>query len=159
LAHAHHGDHAVHFEIVNPLQHDHHHHAHDADCDCGHAHVPTAKDVSGKWSWGKAFSLAFAVGIRPCTGALLVLVFANALGLYWAGIVSTFVMALGTFITVSCVAALAVYSKQLAEKLASRDTKWLGFMATALRFGGGIAILLFGAILFVASLYGPTGSM
>jgi len=161
LAHAHHGDNAVHFEIVNPLPHEHHHHhhAHDADCDCGHAHVPMAKDVSGKWSWGKAFSLAFAVGIRPCTGALLVLVFANALGLYWAGIVSTFVMALGTFITVSCVAALAVYSKQLAERLAARDTKWLGAMATALRFGGGVAILLFGGILFVASLYGPTGSM
>lgn len=149
----------VHFEILNPVGHGHHDHVHDADCDCGHAHVPTARDVSGSWSWRKAFTLAFAVGIRPCTGALLVLVFANALGLYWAGVVSTFVMAFGTFITVSCVAALAVYSKQLAERLASRDASWLSFMGTAMRFGGGIAIMLFGTILFVASLYGPTGSM
>jgi nickel/cobalt transporter (NicO) family protein len=157
-----HGNHShdhsglVHFEIVNPLDHDH---EHDADCDCGHVHVPTARDVSGKWSWSKAFSLAFAVGIRPCTGALLVLVFANALGLYWAGVVSTFVMAFGTFITVSCVAALAVYSKQLAEKMAARDAKWLGYMGTAMRLGGGLAIFLFGTILFLASLNGPTGSM
>jgi ABC-type nickel/cobalt efflux system permease component RcnA len=151
---------AVHFEIVNPLPAAHgHDHVHDANCDCGYAHVPTAKDVAGPWSWRKAFSLAFAVGIRPCTGALLVLVFANALGLYWAGIASTFVMAAGTFITVSCVAALAVYSKQLAEKLAGRDGKWLGRLGTTLRFGGGLAILLFGCILFTASLYGPTGSM
>jgi nickel/cobalt exporter len=150
----------VHFEITQHLTHNHdHNHIHDADCDCGHAHVPTAKDVSGAWSWGKAFTLAFAVGIRPCTGALLVLVFANALGLYWAGIASTFAMAVGTFITVSCVAALAVYSKQLAERLASRDTKWLGYFATAMRFGGGVAIMLFGTILFLASLYGPTGGM
>ncbi len=151
----------VHFEIVNPTSphHHDHHHDHGADCDCGHAHVPTARDVSGKWSWRKAFTLAFAVGIRPCTGALLVLVFANALGLYWAGVVSTFVMAFGTFITVSCVAALAVYSKQLAEKLAARDARWLGRMGTLMRFGGGLGIMVFGAVLFMASLYGPTGSM
>jgi ABC-type nickel/cobalt efflux system permease component RcnA len=160
VAHAHEASHSHHFEIIQPLNHGHvHNHDHGADCDCGHAHVPTAKDVSGKWSWGKAFSLAFAVGIRPCTGALLVLVFANALGLYWAGIASTFVMAVGTFITVSCVAALAVYSKQLAERLAARDTKWLGYFASFMRFGGGLAILLFGCILFLASLYGPTGGM
>ncbi len=151
----------VHFEIVNPIGRDSHSHDHDhgADCDCGHAHVPTARDVSGAWSWRKAFTLAFAVGIRPCTGALLVLVFANALGLYWAGVVSTFVMAFGTFITVSCVAAVAVYSKQLAERLAAGDAKWLGRMGTVMRFGGGLGIMLFGAILFMASLYGPTGSM
>ena len=57
------------------------------------------------------------------------------------------------------IAALAVYSKQLAERLASRDARWLSFMGIAMRFGGGIAIMLFGAILFMASLYGPTGSM
>ena len=56
-----------HFEIVNHLSHDH-----GPDCDCGHAHVPTARDVSASLTWSKAFSLAFAVGIRPCTGALLV---------------------------------------------------------------------------------------
>jgi nickel/cobalt exporter len=151
---------AVRFEITHPLNAGHVHvHEHGADCDCGHAHVPTAKDVAGKWSWGKAFSLAFAVGIRPCTGALLVLVFANALGLYWAGIASTFAMAVGTFITVSCVAAVAVYSKKLAERLAARDTKWMGYLGTAMRLGGGLGIMLFGTILFLASLNGPTGGM
>lgn len=151
---------AVHFEITHPMSVGHVHiHDHGADCECGHAHVPTARDVAGAWSWGKAFSLAFAVGIRPCTGALLVLVFANAWGLYWAGIASTFAMAVGTFITVSCVAALAVYSKQLAERLAARDTKWMGYLGTAMRLGGGLGILLFGTILFLASLYGPTGGM
>jgi len=148
----------LHFEIVNLLPVGPGH-VHGPDCGCDHAHLPAAADVREAWSWGKAFSLAFAVGIRPCTGALLVLIFANALGLYWAGVLSTFVMAFGTFLTVSAVASIAVYSKKLAERLAARDTRWLGRLTTALRLGGGVAIFLFGTVLFVASLYGPVGNM
>ena len=147
-----------HFEITNPLPAQAGH-VHGPDCGCDHAHLPAAADVREAWSWGKAFSLAFAVGIRPCTGALLVLIFANALGLYWAGVLSTFVMAFGTFLTVSAVASIAVYSKKLAQRLAARDTRWLGRLATTLRLGGGIAIFLFGAVLFMASLSGPVGNM
>jgi ABC-type nickel/cobalt efflux system permease component RcnA len=132
--------------------HDHGHHTHDADCASGHAHVPEARQVKGEWSLGKALSLAFAVGIRPCSGALLVLIFANTLGLYWAGITSTLVMALGTAITVSVIAAIAVYSKKLALSLAKRDDTWLGHAAFALRLGGGLAIIALGGILFWGSL-------
>ena len=57
----------------------------------------------------------FVLGVRLCTGAFLVLVFANVLGIYWAVVVSTLMMAIGAYITVSCVAALAVYSKVSAE--------------------------------------------
>ncbi|TMJ41883.1 MAG: nickel/cobalt transporter, partial [Alphaproteobacteria bacterium] len=99
--HAHHHDHHDHHGHDHHDHHGHKHdHHHEADCACGHAHVPQARQVKGEWSLTKALSLAFAVGIRPCSGALLVLIFANTLGLYWAGVTSTFVMALGTAITV-----------------------------------------------------------
>ncbi len=131
--------------------HDHHHdHVHDEHC--GHAHVAEAKQVRGEWSLTKAFSLAFAVGIRPCTGAILVLILANALGIYWAGVASTLVMAIGTFLTVSVIAAIAVYSKKLAMRLASRDDRWLDWLGFALRIGGGLAIAGFGGLLFWGSL-------
>lgn len=153
----HHHDHSHHHA------HDHgHHHAHDhgdANCGCGHAHVPEATQVRGEWSLTKAASLAFAVGIRPCSGALLVLIFANSLGLYWAGVTSTFVMALGTAITVSIIAAIAVYSKKLAISLAKRDETWLGYAAFALRLGGGLVIIALGGILFWGSLYSTNMSM
>jgi nickel/cobalt transporter (NicO) family protein len=139
--------------------HDHHEHHHVHDEHCGHAHVAEAKQVRGDWSFTKAFSLAFAVGIRPCTGALLVLVLANALGIYWAGVASTFVMAIGTFITVSAIAAIAVYSKKLATRLAARDDKWLGRLAFTLRLGGGVAIAGLGGLLFLGSLGRSTGMM
>jgi nickel/cobalt transporter (NicO) family protein len=137
--------------------HDHHHHDHDHDQhvhdeNCGHAHVAEPMQVRGQWSLAKAFSLAFAVGIRPCTGAILVLILANALGIYWAGVASTLVMAVGTFLTVSTIATIAVYSKKLAMRLASRDDKWLGWLAFALRVGGGVAIACVGTLLFLGSL-------
>jgi len=137
-----------------PLQvhHDHYHHDHVHNENCGHAHVAEAKQVRGQWTFTKAFSLAFAVGIRPCTGAILVLILANALGIYWAGVASTLVMAIGTFLTVSVIAAIAVYSKKLAMRLASRDDKWLDWLGFTLRMGGGLAIAGLGGLLFLASL-------
>ena len=137
--------------------HEHHHHDHVHDEHCGHVHVAEAKQVRGEWSLTKAFSLAFAVGIRPCTGAILVLILANALGIYWAGVASTLVMAIGTFLTVSAIAAIAVYSKKLAMRLAGRDDKWLGRLAFVLRLGGGVAIAGLGGLLFLGSLGRTTG--
>ncbi len=130
-------------------RHDHGHRGHDRH---DHAHVPEARQMKGAWSLTRAFSLAFAVGIRPCTGAILVLIFANAAGLYWAGIASTFAMAAGTFLTVSAIAAVAVYSKKFAMRLARRDDRWLDWLGFALRLGGGAAIAFLGAILFLGSL-------
>jgi nickel/cobalt transporter (NicO) family protein len=134
------------------VHHDHHHHDHVHDENCGHAHVAEAKQVRGQWSLAKAFSLALAVGIRPCTGAILVLILANALGIYWAGVASTLVMAIGTFLTVSVIAAIAVYSRKLAMRLASRDDRWLDWLGFALRIGGGLAIAGLGGLLFWGSL-------
>ena len=82
------------------------------------AHLPAAAELQGDWSWRRALALAFAVGVRPCTGAILVLVFAIGQGLLWAGVLSTFAMALGTAITVSVLAASAVGFRELAARLA-----------------------------------------
>ena len=133
-------------------------HLHGPDCGCGHTHLPEARDLKGDFSLAKAFSLAFAVGIRPCTGAILVLLFANGLGLFWVGIASTFAMAIGTFITVSSIAAIAVYGKKLAARLMRGNSGLIDRMGIGLRLAGGLAIVFFGVILFLGSL-GSTGTM
>ena len=71
-----------------------------------------------------------AVGLRPCSGAILVLVFALAQGIFWAGIAATFVMGLGTAITVAAIATLTVTATGLAARLAATRT---GYGALALR--------------------------
>ncbi len=143
--------------VAAPAGHSHHHHhnhSHGADCDCGHGHMPGAADVTGAWSLRRAFAIAFAVGIRPCSGAILALLASSAIGIYWAGIASTLVMAIGTAITVSAIACIAVTSRNLAMQLASGSSLWLARTAFALKFFGGLFIALVGGLLFWATWTG-----
>ncbi|MFM9851045.1 MAG: nickel/cobalt transporter [Hyphomicrobiaceae bacterium] len=134
--------------------HDHgHHHAHDHSC-CDHAHIPDPKQLEGAWSWRKALPIAFAVGVRPCTGAILVLVFAIGQGLLWAGVFATFAMALGTAITVSALAALAVGSRELAVRIGNGGGGERVRLIAGI--GGSALVMLMGVVLFVGSLNGAT---
>ena len=132
-----------------------HHHAHDghdhSDC-CGHAHMPDPKDLEGPWSWRKAVPLALAIGIRPCTGAIAILIFSLSQGLLWAGVFATFAMALGTAITVSALAVVAVGSRDLAAWLGGGQSGWGWHVRTAAGIGGALAVIAFGLILFIGSL-------
>jgi nickel/cobalt exporter len=141
--------------------HDHHDHQHDADgaC-CGHAHMPDPKQLEGPLSWSKAIAIALSVGIRPCTGAILVLIFALSQGLLIAGVFATFAMALGTAITVSILASLAVGSRELAKRMAGGESRMAGAVATGAGLLGSTLVLLMGATFFVASLgSGTTGPL
>src|SRR4029453_10124721 len=92
--------------------HAHHHHDHDDHASAwGHAHAPEPEELAGPGGWKRGLSAIVAVGLRPCSGAILVLVFALAQGLFWTGVVSTFIMGLGTAITVGGVATIAVLPK------------------------------------------------
>eukprot|EP01037_Dinobryon_pediforme_P007376 gene7374-7442_t len=92
---------------------DHHHVDHVHDAHCGHFHAPEPVTLGAGFSWRSAVMTVFAAGSRPCSGAILVLVFALAQGIYWAGIVATLAMSLGTAITTGALASMAVLSKKL----------------------------------------------
>jgi nickel/cobalt transporter (NicO) family protein len=147
-AHNHHGH--------NHHGHNHHGHDHKSHDHHGHAHAPDPQALRGDWSLTKAISLAFAVGIRPCTGAILVLVGANLVGLYWAGVLATLAMGLGVFLTIAAIAALSVYAKSLAMKLAANDSKRLAQAAFTLRLLGGVAIAALGSLMFFGALKNGT---
>jgi ABC-type nickel/cobalt efflux system permease component RcnA len=144
--------------------HDHsHEHDHGHDAHHGHHHAPgeacnhivDARELAGPFSWRKVMAVVFSVGIRPCSGAILVLVFAVTQGLFWAGVAATFAMAFGTAITVAALATAALGSRELALKLGGTGGRWANAVWTACTIGGSIVILLFGSLLFAASL-GPT---
>ena len=113
--HAHDHDHHDHGH-----DHQHHHHAPGEACD----HIVDARQLAGPFSWRKVMAVVFSVGIRPCTGAILVLVFAVTQGVFWAGVGATFAMALGTAITVAVLATLALGSRELALKLGGGKCIW-----------------------------------
>lgn len=127
-------------------------HVHDESCGCGHGHAPAAAAVRGEWSLKRAFAMAFAVGIRPCSGAILVLVASNSLGLFWAGVASTLAMGFGVFLTIAGIASLAVYAKSSALRLVSTDNPTMGFLVRWGKMAVGIAIAAFGGLLFLGSL-------
>ncbi|MGB3448450.1 MAG: nickel/cobalt transporter, partial [Xanthobacteraceae bacterium] len=114
MAHHHHGDgHAHHHDHHHGDGHHHHHHDHGDHC--GHSHGPEPGELAGPGGWKRGLVAVAAVGIRPCSGAILVLVFALAQGLFWTGVAATFVMGLGTAITVAAIATLAVSAKGVAR--------------------------------------------
>lgn len=114
---AHHRDHAHHHH--DHARHDHSHHHDDHASAFGHAHGPEPQELAGPGGWRRGLTAIVAVGLRPCSGAILVLVFALAQGLFWAGVASTFIMGLGTAITVTVIATLAVSAKGLARRFAT----------------------------------------
>jgi ABC-type nickel/cobalt efflux system permease component RcnA len=150
----HHHDHAHHdHDHAHGQDHHHdyhHHHAPGEACD----HIVDARQLAGPFSWRKVMAVVFSVGIRPCTGAILVLVFAVTQGLFWAGVAATFAMALGTAITVAVLATLALGSRELALKLGGTNSTWANAVWTTCTIGGAVIIFLFGLLLFLASL-GP----
>jgi nickel/cobalt transporter (NicO) family protein len=156
--HAHdHGDHQHHHHDHAPAQaiavHDHmpgHAHAehddpgHVHDEHCGHSHGPEPTQLSGPGGWRRGFGAVLTVGIRPCSGAILVLVFALAQGLFWAGVAATFVMGLGTAITVATIAVIAVSAKGLALRMTAGREGSGALVMRGVEFGAAGLVLLFG---------------
>ncbi len=127
-------------------RHDHdHHHDHDHDEHCGHSHGPVPGELAGPGGWRRGFGAIFAVGLRPCSGAILVLVFALAQGLFWAGVAATFVMGLGTAVTVAAIAVVAVSAKDLARRLSGAKEGGGALLMRGVEFGAAGLVLLFGA--------------
>jgi len=133
-----------------------HPHAHTAGevCEvCGHAHVPSVAMVAGEeFSLASAWTAIIAVGLRPCTGALFVLTFCFLNGLYLGGALSVLGMSIGTAITVSILATIAVMAKGTAMKIAGDGSAglWIG---NAVELLAAIFVILFGLLFLLASLY------
>ncbi len=125
-------------------QHEHEHRA------CSHIPAPQAAARPGLKG---AAAAIVSVGLRPCSGALIVLVFALSQGIFWAGIASTFIMAVGTAITVASLAGIAVGAKWLARRIVGGgEGRMAARIMLALELLAALAITASGAILFVGSL-------
>lgn len=151
LSHAGHQHGHHHFHADHALD-DHPHTAGAVCTTCGHAHAPDPSMLKGEqFHLREAWSAVVAVGLRPCSGALIVLTFALLNGLYLGGILSVFAMSIGTAITVSILATLAVTAKSVAVRYASNG-------ASAMRITNGIEIfgasmvLVLGLLLLGAAL-------
>jgi nickel/cobalt exporter len=97
----------------HPQGHGHgHDHGHIHGPECGHAHGPSLQEVEQVSGWRDAALLVGGIAMRPCSGALFVLVLTWQLGIAVAGVVGAFVMGLGTALVTVGVALLAVWARE-----------------------------------------------
>ena len=147
--HAHHG---------HAHRHDHGHghgpdhgDAHGPPCDHLHAPTPAMLATSG---WRANLAIVLSMGMRPCTGAILVLVLAFALDLLWVGVAAVLAMSLGTGIALVTMGVLVIKARQWAiARLGAREGQ-AHLVVDGLAFAGGCAVLLLGVSLLAAS-FGP----
>jgi ABC-type nickel/cobalt efflux system permease component RcnA len=140
--HHHHHDPGYDHHYHHHVHHHHDDHVHDEHC--GHSQGPTPDQLAGPGGWQRGLGAIVAVGLRPCSGAILVLVFALAQGLFWAGVAATFVMGIGTAITVATIAVIAVSAKGLAQRLSAGREGGGTLIMRGIEFGAAGLVLLFG---------------
>jgi nickel/cobalt exporter len=127
-----------------------HDHMHDHELDVlpwGHAHGPLPQELGGPGGWRRGLSAIIAVGLRPCSGAIILLVFALSQGLFWAGVVSTFVMGLGTAMTVAAIATIAVSAKTFARQFVTEEIGYGSVLVRGLEVGAAALVRAFGVLL------------
>ncbi|MEI7806120.1 MAG: nickel/cobalt transporter [Hyphomicrobiales bacterium] len=132
--------------------HGHHHHGEEDASAWSHAHGPEPQELAGPGGWKRGLSAIVAVGLRPCSGAILVLVFALAQGIFWTGVGATLVMGLGTAITVAAIATLAVGARGLAARFA-KAKPGAGILALrGLEAAAAAVVMAFGLLLLTGYL-------
>ena len=156
--HSHHGHDHAHGHHHDGHAHHHHDHDHDHDSAWGHAHGPEPEELAGPGGWQRGLSAIVAVGLRPCSGAIIVLVFALAQGLFWAGVAATFVMGLGTAITVAAIATIAVGFRSAAKQIAGSRSGYGMLALRGIEVGAAVVVLAFGSLLLAGYMVAERGA-
>jgi nickel/cobalt exporter len=121
---------------------------------CGHFHGLDSSQLDEGFVWKGALLTVLTAGARPCSGAILVLVFALAQDMFLAGIGATFAMSLGTAITTGVLAAFAVVAKRAAMTYAGPGSPRALILGRLIEVAAAICVLLFGVALLIAQWMG-----
>ncbi|WP_205563345.1 nickel/cobalt transporter [Cohaesibacter haloalkalitolerans] len=148
----HHHDHGHHHHDHD--HHDHPDHEHDEACGCSHEHTASLETIESARGFRGMALAVISMGLRPCSGALIVLVFALSQKVFWAGVLSAYAMGLGTGLTVAALALVAVYARSFSQALVSRGLsgRAIGWFGAVVLLLAGLVVLSFGGVLLLANL-------
>jgi len=130
------------------------HHVHDEHCGCGHQHLPTHDQLQSGDDWRARLMIVLSMGMRPCSGAIMVLLFSKVIGVFGWGMLSALAMAAGTSLTISSLALLVHSFRQLAVKLSGNKTPvlWRQVGWTTLALAGGVILLVAAVTMWVSTV-------
>lgn len=146
---------AVQYRALHPQ---HQHHAH---CGCGHAHLPTPQQINGNVSVKTQLLVVLSMGLRPCSGAVMMLLFAKVIGVYGWGVLSAAVMALGTALTISAIGLLVHRARTVAQQLARPQaiTGFTSLIIPLLALTGSLILIVAGIALWQSAQLNPGGGI
>lgn len=128
-------------------KHDHsHNHSHDhghghAECGC-HSHGPTPEEAAKVGSLRDAIALVLSIAVRPCTGAIFLLVIAWQMDIRLAGAIAVITMGLGTAALTGAVALSSVAARTIALAPSAAAAGALSIVFPAVQIAAGFMIAL-----------------
>ncbi|MBS0853962.1 nickel/cobalt transporter [Enterobacter sp. JGM127] len=120
-------------------------HEHSDQCGCGH-HGVGAGMTQGDWK--TRLGVILAIGARPCSGAIMILLFSNALGIVSWGMAAVMTMSLGTALSIMGLSLAVRYARERTVALFDSPAS-LRWLAPAARIAGGVVLILFAVVLFL----------
>lgn len=135
-------------------------HVHHEKCGCGHQHLPTQEQLHSGDDWRARLMIVLSMGMRPCSGAIMVLLFSKVIGVFSWGMASVLAMAAGTSLTITSLALLVHTFRDLAVKLSGNKAPalWRQVGWSTLALAGGV-ILLVAALVMWFSVPQPVGGL
>lgn len=133
------------------------HHVHHAHCGCGHQHLPDPKQLQRGDDWRAKLMIILSMGMRPCSGAIMVLLFSKVIGVFYWGMASALVMAAGTSLTISSLALLVHSFRTLAVRLSGNTAPvlWRQVGWATLALAGGVILVVAAVVMWISAV--PAG--
>lgn len=133
------------------------HHVHDERCGCGHQHVPNPEQLQSGDDWRARLMIILSMGMRPCSGAIMVLLFSKVVGVFGWGMASALAMAAGTSLTITSLALLVHSFRTMALKLSGNKAPvlWRQMAWTTLALAGGAILVVAAVVMWVSAV--PVG--
>jgi ABC-type nickel/cobalt efflux system permease component RcnA len=130
------------------------HHVHHDNCGCGHQHLPTQSQLQNGGDWRARLVIVLSMGMRPCSGAIMVLLFSKVIGVFAWGVASALAMATGTSLTISGLALLVHGFRQLAVKISGKRAPvlWRQIGWTTLALAGGVVLVSAAVVMWMSAL-------
>ncbi|QLS05155.1 nickel/cobalt transporter [Citrobacter freundii] len=133
------------------------HHVHDERCGCGHQHVPNPEQLQSGDDWRARLMIILSMGMRPCSGAIMVLLFSKVVGVFGWGMASALAMAAGTSLTITSLALLVHSFRTMALKLSGNKAPvlWRQMAWSTLALAGGAILVVAAVVMWVSAV--PVG--
>lgn len=133
------------------------HHVHHENCGCGHQHLPDPEQLKGGDDWRARLMIILSMGMRPCSGAIMVLLFSKVIGVFTWGMASALAMAAGTSLTITSLALLVHGFRSLAVRLSANKAPvlWRQIGWSTLALAGGAILVVAAVVMWLSPV--PVG--